>query len=243
MKLESLNVWGGRMLIPLLDHIKQHASEIDIFCFQEILNNPTQPSSNIETIENLFEIFESALPNHQGYFNPALTNNIGLATFIKKSIKVVDQGDIFVYRWLDSIENNDPTTLGRNMQFIQFELNNQTYTVANLHGLWTGAGTSDTPDRIKQSEIINDFFSTIAGPSILCGDFNLDPSSKSIELLEQGRRNLIREYKVESTRADFFKWPDKIADYMLVSKNITVNNFQVQQQTVSDHLPLILDFK
>ncbi len=44
-------------------------------------------------------------------------------------------------------------------------------------------------------------------PTILCGDFNLMPDTKSIEILETGMQNLVKNYNVTSTRSSFYKNP------------------------------------
>jgi endonuclease/exonuclease/phosphatase family metal-dependent hydrolase len=78
---------------------------------------------------------------------------------------------------------------------------------------------------------------------ILCGDFNLLPNTDSLTILEQGMRNLIKEYPVTSTRSRFYEKPDKFADYILVSPEVVVEDFQVLDEAVSDHLPLLLEFR
>ncbi len=38
MKLITLNTNGGRVFEPLMNFIKTHSSDTDIFCFQEVFN-------------------------------------------------------------------------------------------------------------------------------------------------------------------------------------------------------------
>ena len=125
---------------------------------------------------------------------------------------------------------------------IEFVHNNKTYTVFNLHGLWTSGGKTDTPSRIEQSEKVKAFVDKAEGGKILCGDFNLLPHTRSIEILESNLRNLIKEYGVTSTRSELYTKPERFADYTMVSKEINVHNFKVMPEVVSDHIPLLLDF-
>jgi endonuclease/exonuclease/phosphatase family metal-dependent hydrolase len=83
----------------------------------------------------------------------------------------------------------------------------------------------------------------MSGAKILCGDFNLLPDTDSLAILEQGMRNLVKEYRVTSTRSQFYEKPDRFADYILVSPEVIVEDFQVLDEAVSDHLPLLLEFR
>ena len=65
-------------------------------------------------------------------------------------------------------------------------------------------------------------------------------SSQSI--IKFNSHNLIKKFDIYSTRSEFFKHENRFADYVLASKDIKVNNFQVLPETVSDHLSLCLDF-
>jgi endonuclease/exonuclease/phosphatase family metal-dependent hydrolase len=116
------------------------------------------------------------------------------------------------------------------------------YSILNVHGLWTGQGKRDTQERIYQSQRIRHFMDTINTPKILCGDFNLRPDTESMHIIEQGMINLITLNKVRSTRTRFYKKEEKYADYILTSPEITVNQFTVLNDEVSDHAPLYLDF-
>ncbi|MBP8994985.1 MAG: hypothetical protein KBG30_14410 [Bacteroidales bacterium] len=80
------------------------------------------------------------------------------------------------------------------------------------------------------------------GAKILCGDFNVAPDTKSMEILETSMNNLVKEYKVTTTRSHLYTKEHKFADYILVSPEIKVKKFEVIQDVVSDHLPLMLEF-
>ncbi|MCK5025267.1 MAG: hypothetical protein KAS15_01655, partial [Nanoarchaeota archaeon] len=82
-------------------------------------------------------------------------------------------------------------------------------------------------------------------PTIIVGDFNLFPESKSIQILNKEFRNLIDEYNITTTRPDFVDSRDvgnNVVDYIFVNDKIKVNNFKVFNTIISDHFPLILDF-
>ena len=112
--------------------------------------------------------------------------------------------------------------------------------VAHCHGFWLSGSKDDTPIRQQQSMRILNAFNGIREPIILCGDFNLNPHTKSIALLEGRFMNLIKEYNITNTRGSFGGTKGSYADYIFVSKEVYVHEFSVLQEQVSDHLALLL---
>ena len=55
--------------------------------------------------------------------------------------------------------------------------------------------------------------------------------------------NLITTNHIPTTRNALFPWPDKFADYTLVTPDIVVHDFEVVSNEVSDHLPMVLKFE
>lgn len=249
MKLITLNTWAGRIR-SIREFLASHSDDVDIFCFQEIFKGDTNWGSedltNIDDAnQHLFEDIEKILPNHKGLFCPVHKDIYGISIFIKKNAAILGLGDIVIF------ENNnfpDPTNpnadRSRKMQWIKFKKDNEEFLLMNVHGHWTGQGKSDTAERIKQSEIIAEFIKNNSMPSkkILCGDFNLRPDTKSSEIIEAQLKNLIKEYKINSTRTELYTKSEKYADYIYVSLDIKVNSFSVLSDAVSDHAPLFLDF-
>ncbi|HSE34638.1 MAG TPA: endonuclease/exonuclease/phosphatase family protein, partial [Candidatus Paceibacterota bacterium] len=78
-------------------------------------------------------------------------------------------------------------------------------------------------------------------------DFNILPDTESMSILENGMRNLVKEFGVESTRTPLYRHysnPEEpnYADYVLVSPDVRVTRFEVLPDVVSDHSPLLLEF-
>lgn len=258
MKLICLNAWGGKIYQPLMDFIRKHTQDTDIFCFQEVFKTTTDITQRDGFRLNLYEELCKILPQHQGYFAPCVENYIagafkpdftnfdlswGQATFIHKKLPVNSHGDFFVFRTEGGFNPLDLNTLPRVMQYITFTFQKKKFIVCNLHGIWRRGNKIDHPSRIKQSKQINDFLDQYKEAKILCGDFNLNIDTKSLQILEEKMINLIKEYKIPTTRSKLYTWKDKFADYTLVSDKIQVKNFQVPDIAVSDHLPMILEFE
>ena len=116
------------------------------------------------------------------------------------------------------------------------------YSILNVHGLWSGKGKKDSPERLLQSQRIRHFMDSINTPKILCGDFNLRPDTESMAIIEKGMNNLITSNDIRSTRTRFYTKQEQFADYILTSPEIIVNEFTVLKDEVSDHAPLLIDF-
>jgi exonuclease III len=256
MRILSLNIWRGKLHDPLIAFLKREAPATDVFCFQEVVNvlAATGSAANISDssdlskpalTEDIYSAIVKALPDFQGFFEAAQDEGngveMGLAIFVKKTDDVEKEGDAFVYRTRDAEVGVDGKTLGKNVQFVEVMKDGKEYAIANFHGLWTGDGREDTPERIEQSKKVKAFLAELVGAKIICGDFNLTLDTQSLAILEEGMKDLIREFNITSTRNHFFPYPDKYCDYMIVDKNITVNDFTVMPDEVSDHLAMRVD--
>ena len=117
--------------------------------------------------------------------------------------------------------------------------------VINIH--WTYSKDKQDSERsILQYEKIMQIAKRDDLPTIILWDFNLFPETKSIKMIEKDFRNLIKEYNIKSTRPDFKDHLDKwnnVVDYIFVDDKIKVDDFEVLNTDISDHLPLILDFE
>lgn len=241
MKLITLNIWGGHVHQSLLNFIKSN-KHIDIFCLQEVYRKAKKKISDEDRLIRLdiFSELHDLLPNHIGYFRPIVDNVYGIGTFVNREIVVLNEGEIYIH-----VNPNYPgigPTHSRNMQWLTCRLKERTYTIMNVHGLWNGKGKTDTPERIAQSQKIKLFADNIQNAKILCGDFNLRPDTESVKILEEGMKNLITHYNINSTRTRYYPKEEKYADYIFTSSDIHVHNFEVMKDEVSDHAPLYLDF-
>lgn len=253
MKLITLNTWGGRAgKDKLLEFFDQHR-DTDIFCLQEIWSDQDDDyegqvvgglpveHSNI-MVYGLQEI-TALLTEHTPYFRPHFTDDYGLLIMIKNSITVLDEGEVYVHKHKGYQPKGDVGRHARNVQYITFATEHGVRSVLNFHGLWNGRGKGDSADRLRQSGKIIELLKTMSNPYVLCGDFNLLPTARSLKMLEEhGLHNLIAKYDVRSTRTSHYQKPDKFADYIFTSDGITIKDFAVMPEEVSDHSPLQLEF-
>jgi endonuclease/exonuclease/phosphatase family metal-dependent hydrolase len=250
MKLVCLNAWGGRMGAAFIDFVRTH-KDADIFCFQEIFSNGE--SGNFKALTgiqdanpNIYQELNAVLNEHWGIFCPVVPDNVyGIATYIKKDIVILDQGEVYLYRNdnFPGPKDADASKIEhtRKMQWVRIENDGAQTVIMNLHGYHSKEKT-DIPERIEQSRIIVEFIKTLNVPFVLAGDFNMTLDTESTRMIEACSRNLVREYKVTTTRNELYKKPEKYADYIFTSGDIAVKHFDVLPNVVSDHCPLIVEW-
>jgi endonuclease/exonuclease/phosphatase family metal-dependent hydrolase len=256
MKLLSLNIWGGRLYEPLINFLKLNKNEIDIFCFQEVFKSEKNIFSNGSKMNMYFDL-QNLLNDYQIFYSPTLENrdlkqevnfkvSFGNAIFVKKGIKIVKEGSIFIHGAYNKTKKLFDESYGTYFNFprtLQYVILENGLMVINIHGFWTLKTKNDTPESKAQAKKIIKFLSNFENKKIICGDFNLNPDTKSILLLEEHLLNLIKDYKIKTTRNKYYEGKEKYADYIFVSNEINVLDFEVIDQEVSDHLPLLLEFK
>ncbi len=253
MNIICLNIWGGRAgKEKLLAFFETHKETTDIFCLQEVWSDRYEflegalaggvPISHDTIMSYALQDICAVLPDHVPYFKPSFLHSYGLCMFVHKKLNVIEEGDIFVHFARGYIPEGDVGNHARNMQYVTIETELGPKTVLNLHGLWNGAGKSDSDQRIVQTDRILSFISSLSNPFVLCGDFNLSPDTESLQRIErEGHRNLISEYGITSTRTSFYTKPERYADYAFVSEGVEVLGFEILPDEVSDHAPLRIE--
>jgi endonuclease/exonuclease/phosphatase family metal-dependent hydrolase len=249
MKLISLNAWGCRIIEPLFDFIKSNSETTDIFCFQEVLKGG-KGKTHRDEVKSGYEEISRLLPNHTGYFSEYgkggyysensknLGFKYGIACFVRSDMKqTVGQG----------IDLYDPTRKwndysGRFAAGVALAVTVEDFAIINVHGMWQGSIKTDTEAKIEQSKKILDLAEKTDGRKIICGDFNVLPDTKSIQMLADKYTDLIREYGIKETRSSLYTKELRHAGFVFVDNKISVKDFSVPKMTVSDHLPMILEF-
>ena len=240
MKIISLNTWGGQVYEPLKNFIAKHSTDIDVFCFQEVNNGADPAKIDVGTRTNLFKELEEILPEHDGFFTMQV-QGIGMAMFIKKNLPVGPIEEFVVLRGeeISRLRSSDGINYyPRTMQLAKINGVN----IYNFHGV-PGGGKLDCPERDLQTKELLKIFEKDDGTRIVIGDFNLKPDTQAVKLIGQNMQDLINLNNIKTTRTVHYKYADvqPHADFAFVSNNIDVKNFEVLNDVVSDHLPLLLE--
>jgi exonuclease III len=255
MKLVSLNTWGATQGQIFFDYIKEQAKATDIFCFQEIFSaQGSAPKLSSGARCFLFQELVALLPGFKGYFAPRsqgydFTGKVdfaleyGLAVFVKDHI---EQSEQFI---TNLPEDNQEHTIERKViaQIIRLKTHDNSLSIINYHGPAQPGDKLDTPLRVALSQSMKTIWEKeISNHKILCGDFNLMPTTESIKILEGSGKNLIKEFNISNTRNEIswakYQNRQSFADFTFVSPLVKVKDFVVPYNLVSDHLPMVLDF-
>lgn len=255
LSLITLNTWGGRSLYPLMKFIQTRAAATDVFCLQEVFNSEQSiieerhPKGYIRA--DLFSEIANALPDHVGEFathgdNP---HRMSLAMFVRKDLVLKGAIAHFpVHVPEQPVETGDRVFSARQIQYATVELNGRDVLIANFHGLFNDGPKTDTPERILQSQRVKAFLDKHGGPKLLCGDFNLLPSTESLAIMAKGLNDLGSISRITGTRTPLYRHFNNVdepnfADYMLLSPELKVQHFELLPDIVSDHAPLLVTFK
>lgn len=228
MRILALNLWHGRQQAELRDFLLAHTDATDLFCFQEANGSAVEPI--------LAELFS------EDHYNIISTEKIAepighykLITVIRKEFEIINSYDLL---------SDSDREVGKALA-VEIACGSRRLKVINIHGVPQPGHKLDTEGRLRQSREVLD--ATDGTPSVICGDFNLLPEAKSVNMLTSaGYENLIQEYSIPTTR-NRLAWEDHpnnkqfFADYVFTSPEVEVVNFAVPNTEVSDHLPMILD--
>ena len=256
MKIISLNTWGGNEFPALMDFVRKHSEDTDVFCFQEILSTFSGVLESNGARANLYQELSNALVDHRGSFSSAQegydikerTNfpiAFGLAQFVRDKLRA-EGGNVFVLGHRNS-RSGDASTTPRNLQWATFGHQGEIFTIAHFHGHYAGPGRGkgDNELRLLQSKKLKETLAGFPGHKIFCGDLNLNPDTESLGILEEGMINLVKLFGITDTRGELYDKAERFADYMLISPELEerIKNFAVPNVAVSDHLPLILELE
>lgn len=245
MKILTLNTWTGRLHEPLFQFIKEKSTEIDVFCFQEVHDNPADDLiESPEERPNLFEEIANILQDFQGHFTEQLEGT-GIAVFVRKGLDIERTESHIILSSEDlshTIMPNGRVRYPRALQAIF--LKNPQLTIYNFHGV-LGDGKKDNPDRELQMKRLLQIMNGDTNSKVLVGDFNLNPDTQAISIIEENMTNLVTNNSVKTTRNNHYSKVQELpfADYIFTSPKIQVKDFQVLPDEVSDHLALEVKIK
>lgn len=93
--------------------------------------------------------------------------------------------------------------------------------------------------RQEQINELTEMVNNIKTPIIVAGDFNNFDGAKELNNLIKNTR--LKKIKETFTYPAFH--PDKIIDHILISSEIKIKSYEVLKLKLSDHLPVMIDFK
>jgi endonuclease/exonuclease/phosphatase family metal-dependent hydrolase len=260
-----LNGWGGTLYDRLQSYLRD--SSPDVLCLQEVVHTPGAAKDWLTYRDgdhvlpqraNFFRDVCEALPEHAAVFCPAaqgvlwddnrtIPSQWGLATFVRPDFPVIAQAQGFVHKSFSSDGYGDhPRSRSAHAVRLYDYERNWPVTIAHMHGLRDLRGKIDTPERIAQAQRLASLVGRVCEPGdrlVVCGDFNVEPESRTFEAFRAlGLNDLVTGKGFSGTRSSHYKKPGRFADYMLVNGIVDVVSFDVvEEPEVSDHRPLLLE--
>lgn len=252
IKILSLNILeGGIFFDAILELLLRE--QPDILCLQEVYNGQDH---NLSRQYRSIEVLKKHLPSYEHHFSPELLCvtpegkvDIGNAIFSKFPIK---RKDTYFFRvqygeYPQVAPGGDWSNHPCNMQSATITVDGSELNIFNIHGVW-GFDGADSPDRLLMSKVIVENIKN-SPHTLLMGDFNVQPNTKTIENIERHMTNLFKgELKTSFNLAhkDLEKSPGyatAVVDMIFTSPDLKVSKKYVPEGDVSDHIPLICEIE
>lgn len=242
MRLVQVNIWCGKLGFPLIDFL--NAQQPDIVCMQEVSNLPGHAGPLFLTLDEI-----KAATN----FNQAALAPLFAYRFMKRQyqfcnavvskLPITDNHVVFTRgRYTEDFDELENDINIRNFQDVSLQIGGKTLHVINHHGHYVQGSKDGNDETMRQMRLLADYIDTVQGPAIVCGDFNLVPSSPSLDQINQKLVNLPVKYGIDNTYSNSVHVNHVVCDYIFVSHDVKVNSFKVAEELVSDHKALLLEF-
>lgn len=264
MRLLSLNVGlfesNNQKLIPFLQDL-----DPDFACFQEVTRAWDEkakpefvslPAIQKSLPENVYQFFG---PNWffkyfskndfhgKENFNFDLGGMVEFGNLVLSKHKMMSAQNAFLQNNYSLVVDwsNWPKEDYKAVISTEIILGSSPLRIINYHGLWS-QDKQDSRETIEASKKISQFAKQDDLPCIICGDFNLFPDTKSIQILKDDFTSLVDIFDIQTTRPadnELAESERNVVDYIFTSQYVHVKDFQVIDSDVSDHLPLLLEFE
>lgn len=218
VKIVSYNIHSGlnKDMFPSLFDIIDflRIENADIICLQEV-NESAKAGFQVSSLKEDLDMY-----SHFGANVVKLGANYGLATYSK--YKIISQNHIYL----------SSKTEQRGMLHTVVKLGfGRKLNIINLH-----LGLNDT-EREKQLKEVESFVKNLEDPYIVVGDFNDGNMNINEDIFKDAATKVNKDNTLTFSTA-----LDRI-DYILVSPDIEVIDYDVLMKNMSDHYPIVSKFK
>lgn len=239
-KIINLNVWlGGKLMPQILDFLEQENA--DILNLQEVRKGDTK-NPDIE------QAIKEKLEYEYSFFTPAFfdtVENCDSGNLILSKYPIVKTDYKFLFGQYKIHEHGqDPnyfSTLPRIIQHATIDINGTKIYNFNVHGIWAHRDGSDSPNRLKMSNIVCQEIKDKKNV-ILTGDFNSQENTKTINNIENYLTNIFKDERKSSFNMKQKTDPgygEAVVDFIFTSNNFRILSKSMPNVDISDHLPLV----
>jgi len=247
LKVVCLNIWiGGLIYEPMVNFLEEERA--DIYLLQEVYaGDDDHYAAQYRAFDALKE--RLGLPYH--HFAPAFIESVGgthivqgNAVYSRYPLKEVAVTYYDVPFGERKNEWSSFHVTPRNLQHLTVKFGSTKVHLFNTQGIW-GEDGFDHPRRIEMAQHILREIGDLQ-PVILAGDFNVQPGTTTISLLEAKLQSVFKD-ELKTTfnlkRKNIEKFPGfatAVVDMFFVSPDIQIITHQCPDIDISDHLPLIV---
>lgn len=242
MKLVQLNTWSCKLPSEIVRFFDEENP--DIACLQEVVTS-TDGGKIVDTIGGIlnkhdFEhVYNTPLVEFNFMHHTATRGNMitSKRAFLEKN-EIWTLGEFT--RDFDYVDSGG-YNVARNIAHTAMETEKGIVHILTLHGYHVKEHKNGNDETMRACRELVEYASSLKGPIIITGDFNLSPTSESIQFVNSFFRNLAIEAGLETTRNHLTE-KTEVCDYIFVNDKIKVNEFYVSDIIASDHAGLVLDF-
>ena len=244
LKVLQINVWGGRIRDGLTRFVKD--GDYDVVCMQEAIWSEKDTGFSDLFIDTVDRVKREAsfpydfrskqygvklLDEEQIEYGVAILSKV---PFLSTEEKVI----LGEYAVADSIANFDRAINDHRYTAQKVMLENG-LAIVNYHGYWQKdpMGNETT---VECMERVAELMKKESAPVVMCGDLNIvaeSPAMRKLDFLE----DLTAKNQIKTTLRNVRFVKDVACDHILVSKNVSYENFEVIDTTASDHKALAIE--
>lgn len=238
MKILQINVWGGRIRDGLTNFIAN--GDYDVVCMQEAVWDEERTDFLelfVDTVDKIKKgaSFEFDFRSEQYGFNVLdgeAKYRCGIAILSKIPFVEIEE-KVILEQGNHAISDHRYTA--------QRAVLENGLTVVNYHGYWQKDPLGNETS-IKCMKSVAEMFKNTDSPVVMCGDLNLVSEASAMRELDF-LKDLTAENKIKTTLRNIRFEKDVACDHILVSENVSYDNFEVINAPVSDHRALAIDIK
>jgi endonuclease/exonuclease/phosphatase family metal-dependent hydrolase len=238
MKLLQLNTWSCGLAPEITKLLERE--QPDIVCLQEVV----RASETGKIIHSVDEILAD-YPFQYEYYSPLVEFDF-MHGKAQRGNMILSQYPILEQKTFWTHGNFQPDfgysvgyNAARGVAHCKIETPQGILDVVTTHGYHVREHKNGNDETLKACQLIKEYVEALDHPVVLTGDFNLVSTSESMNILNASMRNLCIEHMLTTTRNHLTN-KTEVCDYILTSRDISVQSFKALDDVVSDHMALIL---
>lgn len=247
IKVVCLNVWiGGVLFEPMMEYLKMETA--DIYLLQEVFNGNDQ---HLEPKYRTFSEVQKQLDLPFAHFAPCFNESVGGRDIVQGNAILskfpLREVSVTYYDVPFGTRDNSRSAFHlspRSLQHVVANVSDSNLHLLNTQGIW-GEDGWDSPRRLKMAQHILHEIDNHT-PLVLAGDFNLQPKTETITMIEAKLSNVFKNELTTTfnvKRKDLVKYPGystAVVDMFFITPDIKVTEHYCPNVDVSDHYPLVV---